>query len=88
MTDSPESALAGVRSVLSRLLNLPGEALGNNPAQYRTLGWDSLLSVELIAALEDHFDGRIDDAQLVDVEMSLKGLVAVIQESLQDEVES
>jgi acyl carrier protein len=41
----------------------PGD-IGNNSGLYRTLGWDSLAHLRIVAALESRFDVRFSESQI------------------------
>ena len=72
-----------LRALMAQVLNIDRAELGPNPAVYRTPGWDSLATVEIVLAVEHEFDVRITDDALSDCNelTSLAALVGGIREN-------
>jgi len=47
--------------VISEVLNIETMELGPNPAVYRTPGWDSLATIEIVLRIERELNVRIAD---------------------------
>lgn len=71
-----------LRALIAQVLNIDSADLGSNPAVYRTPGWDSLATVEIVLAVEHRFGVRIPDDAISDCYelASLAALVGGIRE--------
>ena len=69
---------ANVKQLLASALGVSVERIGDDAARGKLRGWDSIGHVGIIAALEDHFAVKLDDAELLRM-TSLPEIVAVLR---------
>lgn len=65
MTTPVPDTRGRLKKLIAEALSLNEDDLGPNPARYRTPGWDSLVSVEILVAVEEEFDVRLPDSVAV-----------------------
>ncbi|HEY0193276.1 MAG TPA: acyl carrier protein [Kofleriaceae bacterium] len=69
---------ANVKQLLASALGVPVARVGDDAARGKLRGWDSIGHVGVVAALEDHFAVKLDDADLLKM-TSLPEIVAVLR---------
>lgn len=67
-----------VKQLLASALGISVERIGDDAARGKLRNWDSVGHVDVIAALEDHFAVKLDDAELLQM-TSLPEIVAVLR---------
>jgi acyl carrier protein len=79
----PANVVEGVRNMLARVLAVDLRELGPNPAVYRTPGWDSIATIEVVAALEEQYGISVPD-EVIDEQLDLKRLATCIWSAIGD----
>jgi acyl carrier protein len=82
-TEMPANVVEGVRNMLARVLAVDLRELGPNPAVYRTPGWDSIATIEVVAALEEQYGISVPD-EVIDEQLDLKRLATCIWSAIGD----
>lgn len=65
-----------VTALIAEVLNVDAASLGPNPSVYRTPGWDSLATIEIVARIEDSLGISLPDSLLTST-IDLQSIVAV-----------
>jgi acyl carrier protein len=73
-TDKNQECTAQLKAVISNVLNIQEHQLGPNPAVYRTPGWDSLATVEIVARIEEVLKISVPD-RIITETIDLRSLV-------------
>lgn len=69
---------AVVKQLLASALGVSVERIGDDATRGKLRGWDSIGHVDVITALEDHFEVKLDDAELLQMS-SVPEIVAVLR---------
>lgn len=59
-----QDVIAEVRKILATALKLNDKELGTQPAIYKTAGWDSLATIEIVENIESTFSIEIPDSKI------------------------
>ncbi|MBI3793125.1 MAG: acyl carrier protein [Nitrospinae bacterium] len=70
-----------VRNVLSAVLGVPADSIGEFASPQTLEAWDSLKHMNLVLALEEEFGVSFSDEQMLEM-LNFKLIVATVQEIL------
>jgi acyl carrier protein len=66
-----------VKSVMSKVFNIPAEQINENSSPESIEGWDSLSHLTLVVSLEEEFNLEFTDEQMMDM-MDFKSIVNLL----------